>query len=353
MRDIMRILFLISGNNVPSSRFRILNYLPYLRKSGIEYTVLASYPEKYDHIRWLGYRLSFLLKYLIRYLHFLYASLKRFDIVFIERELFDHKNCHLELLFTGRFSKTVLDIDDAIFLRYPEKFRVLAEKVNLLIVGNQNLFEEARKHNDKAQLLPTSVITSKYPVKDYSVPQSDKPIIGWTGLDINIPNLNLITNALKRLAEKHKFLLCIISETPDPILNLSLTNVDVRHIAWNQETEYQDLAAFDIGIMPLEDDEWSRFKCGLKLLQYMALGIPAVASPVGVNAEIIEQEQNGFLASTEEEWYEILQNLLITPELRESVGLRGRKTVEEKFDVAKNSLLMKQYLEQVIDGSVK
>lgn len=345
----MRVLFLISGKNVPSSRFRVLNYLPFLRKAGIECTVLASYPEKYEHIRWLGYRLSYLLKRLTRYLHYVYARLKRFDIVFIERELFDHKSFNLELLFMGLSNKTVLDIDDAIFLRYPEKFRVLAEKVDLVIVGNQNLFDEAQKHNDRVRLLPTSVIADKYPVKDYSQPPSEKPVIGWTGLDTNIPNLKLIVPALQRLAEEHDFVLCIISATADPIQNLALNNVEVRHIVWDQETEFQDLSAFDIGIMPLEDDEWSRFKCGLKLLQYMALGIPAVASPVGVNADIIEQGVNGFCARTEEEWYESLRQLLDSPEQRKLLGLRGRKTVEEQFDVEKNSLVLKQYLELVVD----
>lgn len=349
----MRVLFLISGKNVPSSRFRVLNYLPFLRQAGIECTVLASYPEKYEHLRWLGYRLSHLLKRFTRYLHYFYARLKRFDIVFIERELFDHQSFNLELMFMRLANKTVLDIDDAIFLKNPEKFRVLADKVDLIIVGNKNLFDEARKHNDQVRLLPTSVIASKYPVKDYCQPPSDKPVIGWTGLDTNIPNIKRVVPALQRLAEQYEFILCIISATPDPIAELSLEGIEVRHLVWCPETEYEDLSAFDIGIMPLEDDEWSRFKCGLKLLQYMALGIPAVASPVGVNADIIDHGQNGFSASTEEEWYVSLRELLISPELRQSAGLRGRKTVEEQFDVSVNSLLMKQYLEQVVDDSVK
>ncbi|WP_417388708.1 glycosyltransferase family 4 protein [Gimesia sp.] len=345
----MRVLFLISGKNVPSSRFRVLNYLPFLRQAGIECTVLASYPEKYEHIRWLGYRLSYLLKRFTRYLHYFYARLKRFDIVFIERELFDHKIYNLELLFMGLANKTVLDIDDGIFLRYPEKFRVLAEKVDMLIVGNQNLFDEAKKFSNQVRLLPTSVIASKYPVKDYSQPPSEKPVIGWTGLDTNIPNLKLVVPALQRLAEQFEFVLCIISATPDPIAELALDGNDVRHVVWRPETEYQDLSAFDIGIMPLEDDEWSRFKCGLKLLQYMALGIPAVASPVGVNADMIDQGVNGFCAKTEEEWYESLRLLLDSPEQRKLLGLRGRKTVEEQFDVEKNSLVLKQYLEGTLD----
>ncbi|QDT93121.1 glycosyltransferase family 4 protein [Gimesia algae] len=344
----MRVLFLISGKNVPSSRFRVLNYLPFLRQAGIECTVLASYPEKYEHIRWLGYRLSYLLKRNTRYLHYFYARLKRFDIVFIERELFDHKSFNLELLFMGLPGKTVLDIDDGIFLKYPEKFRVLAAKADLLIVGNQNLFEEAQKHNDWVRLLPTSVIASKYPVKDYSQLPPAKPVIGWTGLDTNIPNLKLVVPALQRLAEQFEFVLCIISATPDPIAALVLDGIEVRHVVWRPETEYQDLSAFDIGIMPLEDDAWSRFKCGLKLLQYMALGIPAVASPVGVNADIIDQCQNGFSASTEEEWYESLRQLLDSPELRKSVGLRGRNTVEEQFDIEPNSRVLKQYLEETL-----
>ncbi|MCA9019066.1 MAG: glycosyltransferase family 4 protein [Planctomycetaceae bacterium] len=346
----MRVLFLISGKNVPSSRFRVLNYLPFLRQAGIECTVLASYPEKYEHIRWLGYRLSYLLKRFTRYLHYVYARLQRFDIVFIERELFDHQSFNLELLFMGLANQSVLDIDDGIFLRYPEKFRVLAEKADLLIVGNQNLFDEAKIFSNQVRLLPTSVIASKYPIKDYSQPPSEKPVIGWTGLDTNIPNLKLVVPALQRLADQYEFVLCIISATPEPIAELSLDGIEVRHMVWRPETEYQDLSAFDIGIMPLEDDAWSRFKCGLKLLQYMALGTPAVASPVGVNAEIIEQGVNGFCAATTEAWYASLEQLLTSPELRKSMGLRGRKTVEEQFDVGKNSLTLKQYLEVTLDN---
>lgn len=345
----MHVLFLISGKNVPSSRFRVLNYLPFLRQAGIECTVLASYPEKYEHIRWLGYRLSYLLKRFTRYLHYVYARLQRFDIVFIERELFDHKSFNLELLFMGLANKTVLDIDDGIFLRYPEKFRVLAENADLLIVGNQNLFDEAKKFSNQVRLLPTSVIASKYPIKDYSQPPSEKPVIGWTGLDTNIPNLKLVVPALQRLAEQFEFVLCIISATPDPIAELALDGIEVRHIIWNQETEFEDLAVFDIGIMPLEDNEWSRFKCGLKLLQYMALGIPAVASPVGVNAEIIDQGVNGFYAESAEEWYDSLEQLLASPELRKQIGQSGRKTVEEDFDVERNSQHLKLFLEETLN----
>lgn len=342
----MRVLFLISGKNVPSSRFRVLNYLPFLKQAGISCTVLASYPEKYAHIPWLGYRLSYLLKRITRYLHYLYACLRPFDLIFIEREIFDIPAYDMELRFLNRPAKCVLDIDDAIFLRYPEKFQVLAERVDLLIAGNQNLCAVARKYNDRVRLLPTSVITGKYPLKDFSQPPTTKPVIGWTGLDTNIPNLKLVVPALNRLAEKYEFTLCIISATSEPIAELELKGVEVRHLAWSPETEYQDLSAFDIGIMPLEDDEWSRYKCGLKLLQYMALGIPAVASPVGVNAEIIEQGVNGFCADNTEAWYTSLEQLLTSPELRKQIGLRGRKTVEEDFDVERNSQRLIQFLEE-------
>ncbi|QDV20131.1 Glycosyl transferases group 1 [Gimesia panareensis] len=345
----MRVLFLISGKNVPSSRFRVLNYLPWLQQAGISCTVLASYPEKYEHIPWLGYRLSYLLKRITRYVHYLYACLSPFDLIFIEREIFDIPAYDMELLFLNRPAKSVLDIDDAIFLRYPEKFQTLAAKVDLLIAGNQNLVDEARKYNDQVRLLPTSVITSKYPLKDYSQPPPGKPVIGWTGLDTNIPNLQLVVPALNRLAEKFEFTLCIISATPEPIAELALDGMEVRHVVWQPETEYQDLSAFDIGIMPLADDEWSRFKCGLKLLQYMALGIPAVASPVGVNAEIIEQGVNGFCAESTEGWYASLEQLLTAPELRKQIGLSGRKTVEEQFDVERNSQRLKQFLEETLD----
>jgi glycosyltransferase involved in cell wall biosynthesis len=110
-----------------------------------------------------------------------------------------------------------------------------------------------------------------------------------------------------------------------------IEGVDVRASQWCAETELEDLSGIDIGIMPLPDDRWSKGKCGLKALQFMALGIPTVCSPVGVNTDIIQDNVNGMLASSEEEWIEKLTMLLHSSELRERLGEAGRKTVEEGY----------------------
>jgi glycosyltransferase involved in cell wall biosynthesis len=102
-------------------------------------------------------------------------------------------------------------------------------------------------------------------------------------------------------------------------------------MSWRADTELDDLAAIDIGVMPLPDDKWSKGKCGLKALQFMAMGIPTVCSPVGVNTDIIQDNQNGFLASAEDEWVDKLSRLLRSRELRERLGQAGRATVEQKY----------------------
>jgi len=107
----------------------------------------------------------------------------------------------------------------------------------------------------------------------------------------------------------------------------------IQGVDWAAATEVRDLSEFDIGVMPLPDDEWARGKCGLKGLQYMALEIPTVMSPVGVNTEIIEDGRNGFLAAREDEWVEKLANLIESAGLRRELGQAARRTVEERYSV--------------------
>ena len=135
-----------------------------------------------------------------------------------------------------------------------------------------------------------------------------------------------VTDGLKKLAEKESFRLRVIG-TP----SYECPPVDVEAMRWRADTELEDLSEIDIGMMPLPDDRWSKGKCGLKALQFMALGIPTICSPVGVNTDIIQDDQNGFIAGTEDEWVEKLTRLLRSAELRRRLGDAGRATVEEKY----------------------
>jgi glycosyltransferase involved in cell wall biosynthesis len=329
----MRILFLTSGTHVPSSRFRVLQFVPYLRALGHRCVVAPSRPPKYSHYRPLGWRPSQRLRRYLRRWDVLRARLRSFDLVFLERELFDDDTIDLELRFRRVCRRMVLDIDDAIFLNRPEKFARLAEMCDGVIAGNDFLAEQARKHNARVTVVPTCVALEHYPQKPATIRATERLVIGWTGTASNLGALQLIEAPLRELAKLHQYELRVISDSDSPLAAVDLAGVEVRFVRWQERSEVRDLSAFDIGIMPLADTAWNRYKCGLKIIQYMAIGIPAVASPVGVNPRIIRDGENGYLAGSAEAWRNTLGRLLAHPQERSATGTAGRRTVEETYCV--------------------
>ncbi len=328
----IRILFLISGRNVPSSRFRVLAWLPRLRQAGLHCTVAASFPEKYDYFRFPGWRISQALKKCVRAFHLLLLALKRYDVVFLERELFDEPGWNWEQSIR-RFSRTlVLDIDDAVFLRYPDKFQHIAPMCDAVIAGNSALRDYFSHLNSQVTVIPTCIDTDHYiPV---SRPASDVPVIGWIGTPANIRMLQEVLPALQQLRKNHRFVLRLVSLWSGDAPSVDLSGMDVERIDWTKDSELDCIRGFDIGIMPLQqDDEWARYKCGFKLLQYMACGVPPVASPVGVNCEIVEDGASGFLAADMEQWMNALSSLLDDPELRSATGIHARERVVAHYSV--------------------
>ena len=158
-------------------------------------------------------------------------------------------------------------------------------------------------------------------------------VIGWTGSHSTLKYLHAIEPVLQKLENQFPFIsFLIIADQPPPLHLARLT-----FIKWNPQTEIADLLKMDIGIMPLPDDEWSKGKCGFKALQYMALEIPSVVSPVGVNTFIINNESEGFLCRSNEEWLLALEKLIIDKNLRIKLGKAGRKKVVEHYSVSSNT----------------
>jgi glycosyltransferase involved in cell wall biosynthesis len=158
-----------------------------------------------------------------------------------------------------------------------------------------------------------------------------KTIIGWTGSHSTLPYINEIIPILQQLEQEYNVEFQVISNK-DPELPLK----HYSFIKWNKETEMEDLVKFDIGLMPLTEDKWAKGKCGFKALQYMALAIPALVSPVGVNTEIVQHGINGFICSTPEEWLKNIEALIENPLLRKTIGEKGRNTVLERYSVKSN-----------------
>ncbi len=341
----MKILFLHSGDRIPSARFRILPYVSLFEEHGHKVKAKSSFPQKYDYWPWLGFRPSQFLKKAVRYFHLIQCRFGRYDVAFIDRELFDSPAWNWEAKLRTLVPVFVLDVDDAVFFRYPEKFDRLVTMSDLVVAGNPFLLEKVEPLNPHAVVIPTCVEMRSYPEKDHSL-KALPPVIGWMGTTGNLNYLNVIAGALRNLARQCEFELRLIAPEDTPLQTIDLTGVNVTFIRWNGKTEVEELRLFDVGLMPLfADNEWDKYKCGLKLIQYMAVGIPGVASPVGVNADIVQQGVDGFLAATNQEWEDILFALIQDQALRLSVGAKARAkvfanySIESQFPRLERSLL--------------
>ena len=243
-------------------------------------------------------------------------------------------------LLSKKFSnKVIFDFDDSIFLEQPLRFRFIAKHSEIIVAGNSYLADYARQYNSNVYVIPTSIdLEAIKNIKPESKNKKDKKIIiGWIGTYDNLKYLQEVKNPLENLANKYDIELQIIGPQNSLEGLPQFKNLKIKVTPWKLETEWKELSKIDIGIMPLPDDKWTRGKCGLKALQYMALEIPAIASNVGTNKEIIQNGKNGFLASNEKDWTNYLEKLIQNPKLREELGKAGRKTVEKDYSLEKNA----------------
>jgi glycosyltransferase involved in cell wall biosynthesis len=342
----MRVLALMPGlyDTSPGQRYRLEQWEPLLRERGVEITWAPFEDEELHSVVYkpgqMGKKLQLVSRNLARRLSTI-GKARRYDLVYILREAALLGPAFFERLLYQQRIPFVFDFDDAIFvsyrspsngylsyLKFASKTKTICRLASHVMVGNPYLAEYARQVNDNVTVIPTTIDTEKYRVPP---PKSDSgPItIGWTGSYSTVQHLDTLRGALKKLAETEKFRLRVIG-TP----KYELSPIDVEAMQWRAATELDDLCAIDVGVMPLPVDNWSKGKCGLKALQFMALGIPTICSPVGVNTDIIQDNENGFLAGTEAEWVDKLTRLLRSAELRRRLGDAGRATVEQKYSAA-------------------
>ena len=333
----MRFGFITLGANVPSTRFRFYPYENPLLAKGHQLAIWTSYPSVYDGIPRIGWRLSYQLKRANRLLQYAHAKWFQPDTIYLERGVFHDQSLWLDHWFRKAARRLVLDVDDAIFLQFPEKTRQLIQCSDHVVVSNQPLHDYVSQYHRNITEIPTCVSLERYSRKEPSSKENAKPIIGWMGTPSNLPFLAQCAQALRRLAKEHSYTLLIVSNTSEPLQQIDLHGVDVRFEAWSPQIEIQRLHEMDIGIMPLPaDQDWMRYKAATKLVQYMSIGIPAVASPIGVNATILKNNRVGFAASNQDQWFDSLRTLLLDPDLRQSMGSQGRALVEEKYCIEAN-----------------
>ena len=333
----MKLLYLSKTSFIgPSSRYRIYQYVPYLREAGIEVTICPLFKVLWFRIldiRWLPLRIAAKAIYaLTRFFVRIWDLLKvgRYDLYVLEHQAFPYIPAFLEHIAKKINPNMFLEFDDAIFLTFLHRKKIpqLIKMSKKVIVGNRFLKDYALPFNPNVTVIPTVVDTARYRPKDDYRAQGQINI-GWVGLAYNLPYVQRLEGTFQKLkAEVGDFLFTVICSK-----GLKMDGVKTDFKPWNYDDEAKDIGTFDIGIMPLPHDEWAKGKCGLKVLQYMACGVPVVASPVGINQEIIRDGHNGFLATKDDEWLEKLTLLLRDEALRRNLGRKGRKMVEDIYSL--------------------
>jgi glycosyltransferase involved in cell wall biosynthesis len=335
------VYFAKTSERGPSSRYRIYQFLPYLERAGIHCAVRPLFGRTYfalleinsSVLRTCGKALYVSARFVKRIWDL--VKIGKTEVVVIEGQLFPYCPPWIERVLTLLGKKLVVEFDDAIYLTpgHGRKIPSLLRLSAAAIVGNSTLGKYASVHQPNVVVVPTVVDTDRFRPGLEERPSAaaalDRRItIVWIGLGYNFRYIRMLLPTLRELQKEYRIVLRIISSDV-PVL----PGVDVEFRPWSYESEVQDLQTANIGVMPLLDDEWGRGKCGLKLLQYMAVGLPAVASAVGVNCEIVRARENGFLARTEEDWYRQLAELCRNPELRRRMGEAARETVVGQYSL--------------------
>ncbi|MCR5887053.1 glycosyltransferase family 4 protein [Hymenobacter sp. J193] len=274
-------------------------------------------------------------------------TVSSYDFVFIHREAAPIGPPVFEWIIAKVLQKKIIyDFDDAIWMKDPageqtfisrlkwqQKVGQICRWAYKVSCGNAYLRDYALQFNAHSFINPTTLDTENLHnrIRDQYLP--GRPIIGWTGTHTTLRHLDLIWPVLERLEQEgYDFEFRVISNQGPEYAGLR----NFRFTPWNKETEIADLSQFNLGLMPLVDDPWARGKCAFKALQYMSLGMPALVSPVGMNTEVVQDGQNGFVCDTPEQWYNALRELLASQDLRATQGTAARRTIVERYSVVSN-----------------
>ncbi|AYB35514.1 glycosyltransferase [Chryseolinea soli] len=350
----MKVLFLVPypPGESPSQRFRFEQYMETLEAAGISTRIqsfwdLQTWRILYSPGHHTGKAIG-ILRGVVRRIKSVFMAAD-FDLIFIHRECTPLGPPVFEWLLAKVLRKKIIyDFDDAIWLpntsdenkiasvlKWHGKVSAICRWSYRISCGNDYLADFARRFNKNVVVNPTTIDTEHLHNPAHYAPHaaSESVVIGWTGTHSTLKYLDPLVPVFQRLEKKYpgriQFLV-IANKAPQLALQ------HLIFLPWKKETEIQDLLRMDIGIMPLTDDIWAKGKCGFKALQYMALGIPTVTSPVGINTTMVDPAV-GFLAGTPGEWEMYLEKLMDAPTLRKQMGAAGRKKVIDQYSVGSNT----------------
>jgi len=336
---VKRALFLLRHpESSAGTRVRLLQYVPYLEAKGWTVETQTFFSEQYvSHLYETGRRsVKELVSSTARRVAFLTASrLSRYNVIVTHHDVLPWMPFCVERALCQGYPRFVIDLDDAAHERYAgtpvlrDKYPLLLTRMAQINVGNRTLAEYAAKYSDRVNIIPTVVDTERYSVKtDYAV--RDRLVVGWIGTPVTARYLSSCADSLRCVARSTPFVLrCVGAHR-----TYTLPGLEVEPVPWDRESEQGVLKTFDVGIMPLVDEPFAYGKCGYKLIQYMAAGVPALGTAIGANTDIISDGVSGFLASSDVEFADKLVALLRNEALRRRIGSAGRERVEERFSLA-------------------
>jgi glycosyltransferase involved in cell wall biosynthesis len=318
----MKIIFLTHYSD-QGHRFRVEQYFPYLRAHQVE-------------PKWQPIKGS------IRERLTMYQELPSYDVICIQRRLLSPFEFYI---IRKKSNKIIFDLDDAIMYRSSNslrphsfsrwmKFRWMVRGSDAVTVGNFFLRSQVLRADRKKSvfLIPTSIDTRLYPKKK-KLSNRQEVILGWIGTKGNLKYLRNLEPVFETIAKRFPNVkLKVVSN--DFFDSYSLPVIKKQ---WTLDDENEDLISFDIGLMPLNDDLWSKGKCGLKIVQYLSVGVPVVCTPVGINCDIVKDGENGFWATSHQEWVDRLTTLIENPNLRQKMGINGIDTIEQGYSLSVTS----------------
>lgn len=342
-----------------SSRLRTMQYLPYLAAAGLEVRVESLFDANYLDQVYAGRRSVGTLSRSV--LHRMRQIRQQADVVWLEKEALPWFPWAAERLFWPRRTPVVTDYDDAIFHRYDQsRHRVirslLGNKIDsvmrastVVVAGNEYLAHRAESAGANCvEVVPTVVDMEQY-TRAVGQRDDDRVRIGWIGTPETWASFaTKYSGWIEQVVKKEGIIFRVVGAEASP-----RRAGPFEFLPWSEDTEVSLIRGMDIGLMPLPDTPWTRGKCGYKLIQYMACGLPVIASPVGVNRDIVEHGINGFLAETEDEWRNSLTALIRDPELRQSMGRAGQKKVENKYSLQVQGPRVADLLRRVADQGRK
>lgn len=347
----MRIIYFTKYTEAgPSSRYRSYQYFPFFKKENIEITVKPFFSSAYVETLYKKGKKNIwgiIPRFIQRFFQVLF--LKKYDIIFIEAELFPFTPLFFERILLRGKKNIILDYDDAIFHNYDRpgnnfinmlcggKIYKLAHIANAVITGSPYLTKKLHPYAKQVFEIPTSIIYEKYNtvMQRTAIPQNKTFRIGWIGSKTTSPNVVSIKEAFIQLQKKYDAELALVGF--DKQLLPLLDGVRYIYFDWDKNTEIEIIRSFDAGIMPLDNTDFNNGKCGFKLIQYMACGVPTISTPLEVNIKINRNNHNLHAAAINE-WVNAMSEIIDHKDyFKNSVGKENRQIVEGYYSAERNA----------------